>query len=105
MSVNNHEPPPKKNDKPAVWDLVLKDIKERDSDGLKKYGVRLQPFNGRNSTVDLYQELLDGVVYCRQMIEERKEMVNLLKDILDYHAHNEIDSEIRNLLKSIGELK
>jgi hypothetical protein len=40
------QPTPKKNDNPASWDLVLDDIKQRDSFGEKKYGTRLQPFNG-----------------------------------------------------------
>ena len=70
-SPNTKQPKPIKNDNPAVWDLVLKDIKERDKFGFKKYGKRLQPFNGRNVLFDLYQELLDAVVYIRQAIYER----------------------------------
>ena len=65
------QPAPKKNDYPAVWDLVLEDIRRRDKLGQKRYGVRLQPFNGRDVLVDLYEELLDAVVYCRQAIYER----------------------------------
>jgi hypothetical protein len=64
------QPDPKQNDKPACWDLVVKDMKDRDEWGRSKYGVPLQPFNGRNAIVDLYQELLDATVYCRQLIEE-----------------------------------
>jgi len=79
------------NDKPAVWDLVLADlgrinlpypqqqyikqllivdIKRRDQAGEKKYGVRLQPCNGRNALVDAYEESLDAIVYMRQELEE-----------------------------------
>lgn len=60
------------NANPAVWDLVLADIAERDKMGEAKYGTRLQVGNGRDHLVDLYQELLDAVVYVRQEIERRR---------------------------------
>lgn len=66
------QPKPKKNKLPAVWDLVLKDIKERDDFGIKKYGTRLQPHNGRDVLQDAYEEALDLVVYLRQAIYERQ---------------------------------
>lgn len=66
------EPLPVKNEHPAVWDLVMQDIKEREDYGIKTYGTRLQPFNGRNALIDAYQELLDLVVYLRQMIYEKE---------------------------------
>lgn len=87
--------PPEKNDHPAIWDLVIDDVKhrfakdgdkdpedglaanmavkdmeDRDQEGLRKYNTRLQPFNGRNALVDAYQEFLDGAVYLRQKIFE-----------------------------------
>lgn len=70
--LSRKEPMPVKNELPAVWDLVIKDIKDRDEFGTKKYNTRLQPFNGRNVLVDLYQELLDAVVYVRQLIYENE---------------------------------
>lgn len=70
-SAAEPEPEPIKNDKPACWDLVMADIEQRDEFGLRKYGTRLQPGNGRDVLMDLYQELLDAVVYCRQAIYER----------------------------------
>lgn len=70
-SYNEYEPDPKKNSQPAIWDLVLEDIKERDKIGQERYGTRLQPFNGRDALVDAYQEALDLVVYLRQAIYER----------------------------------
>jgi hypothetical protein len=70
-NLNEHEPAPEQNDLPAVWDLVLADIKERDKVGQERYGIRLQPFNGRDALVDAYQEALDLVVYLRQAIYER----------------------------------
>lgn len=70
--LSEYEPPPVKNNLPAVWDLVLADIKERDEIGKEKYGTRLQPFNGRNPLKDAYQEALDLVVYLRQAIYEQE---------------------------------
>ena len=66
---NQSEPIP--NDLPAVWDLVIEDMRSRDAVGTRRYGVRLQPFNGRDALVDAYQEALDLVVYLRTAIFER----------------------------------
>lgn len=78
------QPPPVANDKPAVWPLVIDDVKRlyalkrrlacrmliddmtaRDAVGRQRYGVPLQPFNGRAQMVDAYQEALDLCVYLR----------------------------------------
>lgn len=59
------------NDRPAVWDLVMADMRARDQEGRRKYGVPLQPFNGRDTLVDAYQESLDLAVYVRSKIEEQ----------------------------------
>lgn len=56
---------------PAVWDLVIADMQDRDAVGSERYGVRLQPHNGRDALVDAYQEALDLCVYLRQAIFER----------------------------------
>lgn len=64
--------PPVPSERPAIWTLVFKDMQERHEDGCRKYGTPLQTFNGRKPLTDLYQELLDAVVYTRQEIEERK---------------------------------
>lgn len=65
------EPAPVANQSPAIWDLVIADMRQRDADGNQKYGTRLQANNGRDALVDAYQEALDLVVYLRQAIEER----------------------------------
>lgn len=54
-----------------MWLLVLKDMEERRQHGIEKYGVPVQPHNGRDPLVDAYQEALDLCVYLRQAIEER----------------------------------
>lgn len=71
MSDIVDQPPPVSNELPPVWDLVMIDMKERDTVGRERYGTPLQPFNGRDALVDAYQEALDLVVYLRQAIWER----------------------------------
>lgn len=51
--------------KPLVIDILARQYK-----GLETYGVPLQPFNGRNSLIDCYQELLDALVYLECKIRE-----------------------------------
>jgi hypothetical protein len=38
--------------------------------GREKYGVRLEPFNGRSALVDIFQELLDACNYAAQKYDE-----------------------------------
>ena len=62
---------PTKNDQPYVHDLVSADILARGELGARRYGTRLQPFNGRNALQDAYEEALDLCCYLRQkMLEE-----------------------------------
>jgi hypothetical protein len=86
-SVDVHEPPPIRNNLPAMWDLVIADMTEskeqsplmdivltemaaRDAFGRQKHGGPLQPFNGRDPLWDAYQEGLDFVVYLAQAVYE-----------------------------------
>ena len=66
------QPIPIENDMASSWDLVISDMRARDRFGRKKYGTPLQPLNGRHSLKDLYEELLDAVVYARNRLEEDK---------------------------------
>jgi len=74
VTFNTPEPAPIPNDRPAVWDLVIADMHERNEWATKKYGTPIQPHNGRDALVDAYQESLDLAVYLRQAIEERNEL-------------------------------
>ena len=65
------QPPPIPNTSTPIVDLVVTDLFERKQIGIERYGVPLQANNGRDSPVDLYQELLDAVMYIRQAIEAR----------------------------------
>lgn len=72
MGANTPEPPPKPNNRIAIWELVIVDMEERNRIGTEKYGTPLQAFNGRDALMDAYQEGLDLCCYLRQAIEERK---------------------------------
>ena len=67
------QPPPKPEspDKPAIWDLVIFDMSDRDRLGRERYGTPLQPDNGRDALQDAYEEVLDLCVYMRQALYER----------------------------------
>lgn len=67
--VEQPEPVPK--DRPAVWPLVIMDMATRDRVGRIRYGVPLQPHNGRDALRDAYEEALDLCAYLRQAIMER----------------------------------
>lgn len=55
----------------ASRDMVIADMEERRRLGIARYGVPVQPGNGRNALVDAYQEALDLVVYLKQDLEEQ----------------------------------
>ncbi len=70
--VSQPAPQPDPSPQPViVWDLVRKDIDERDLAARVKYGMALQGLNGRDSLIDAYQEALDLVVYLRQELFRR----------------------------------
>lgn len=54
-----------------ILPLVVSDLIDRSEMGFKKYGTYLESDNGRDALMDLYQELLDAVMYCRQVLSER----------------------------------
>jgi len=54
-----------------VAKAVQDDIEARAQMGKEKYGERLTSENGRDALNDLYQELLDGVMYLKQLQIER----------------------------------
>ncbi len=62
---------PTANDGPVIHDLVIADLRARLDLGIRRYGVGLQPFNGRDALLDAYQEALDLAAYLRQCLYER----------------------------------
>lgn len=53
-------------------DDIAKDLELRAEQGVEKYGMYLSTFNGRDSLVDLYEELLDAYMYAIQHEEENR---------------------------------
>jgi hypothetical protein len=64
------EPPPIKGNV-IVLPYVIEDLKARAEMGKNKYGTYLEINNGRDSLNDLYQEMIDGIIYLKQFILER----------------------------------
>jgi hypothetical protein len=62
---------PVPNGRAVIWFLVMNDMATRHRVGVERYGTPLQAHNGRDALRDLYEELLDAVVYLRQVMEER----------------------------------
>jgi hypothetical protein len=76
------------NNGPDCWLLVMKDMEERRQHGIAKYGVPVQPGNGRDPRIDRYQELLDACVYARQDIEEARIREEKWIDLLARHKEH-----------------
>lgn len=51
---------------------IAKDLELRAEQGVEEYGTYLSTFNGRDSLVDLYEELLDAYMYAAQYEEENR---------------------------------
>lgn len=63
------EPAPAHDPEAAcVADQVMSDFADRKQFGIDKYGDCLKDDDGRNPAVDMYQELLDGAVYGRKLV-------------------------------------
>lgn len=69
MNWSIPEPKPEPGKKIVVNELI-KDLLDRSEFGIQKYGTPLMTFNKRDAIVDLYQELLDAIVYCKQIMME-----------------------------------
>ena len=70
--ITAQPPPIPRSDLPSMHDLVIADFQERKSFGLRKYGTILTAHNGRDPIKDLYEELMDALVYLRQIMAERE---------------------------------
>lgn len=76
------QPPPVPNDSMSVVDLVVADLAARKALGIARYGVALQPFNGRDAFQDAYEEAIDKALYLRQVQVEQQELHRLLTDLI-----------------------
>lgn len=65
------QPNPIQNAHPYIWELVIQDMKQRNELGIERYGTPLQPYNGRKSLQDAYEEVLDLAAYIKQALYEK----------------------------------
>lgn len=80
---------------PAITDLLIRDLAERQAFGIQKYGEPLRTFNGRDPLADAYQELIDLLVYLRQYMEESKtERAAIMARMLRQAAEDAYQSEV-----------
>lgn len=56
----------------TATDLVIKDVREREKIGYKKYSKFLTKNTDEDMLNHLYNEILDAAVYLRTLIEQRK---------------------------------
>lgn len=67
---------PEPMSKPGIKDVlpeVIKDFNAREAVGIKKYGITLQTYNGRDALNDALQEAMDQVLYIKQEIMQRQD--------------------------------
>ncbi len=108
----SEQPKPIANEHPALWPIVaakmqvdhadqascaavVADMSARHQVGMERYGVPLQPHNGRDALRDMYEELLDARVYWEQVIVENR---------LATTAHG-ITRSLENILLCISEAR
>lgn len=73
LAARESQPVPKANDRPAVVPQVIADLHDRMELGRRRYGVALQPWNGRSALLDAYEESADLIIYLKQELIERAE--------------------------------
>ncbi len=99
-----NQPIPAPNNLPHSWDLVIEDMKARDLVGVSRYGTPLQPFNGRDSLLDLSDELMDGIVYLRNFREEMASLGRELTDVADFLDEATIGLERETITRAVTRL-
>ena len=63
---------------PGAHVHVMADIADRMQLGLHRYGALLQPFNGRSSARDAYEEVLDLAAYLRNLMDEHDALLPVI---------------------------
>ncbi len=67
-----NQPAPTANEHPPIVPQVIADLQTRMQLGIQRYGVALQPANGRDMLVDAYEEAQDLAVYLKGAIETER---------------------------------
>lgn len=65
------QPLPTINNEVCVQDEVMAFIERRKQVGIERYGTVLQPNNGRDTLLDLFEEIVDAAIYFGQLLLER----------------------------------
>lgn len=61
---------------------IAVDVEARIAIGERKYGKRLQSFNGRDALKDLYDEVLDALNYSKQLEIENRDDGTLFNSLV-----------------------
>lgn len=72
---------------------TIQDLIARDTQGFAKYGQNLETFDGRDTAMDAYQELLDANQYLRKLIEEHPDDPDIV--ILDFMYRQSLDLSVK----------
>jgi hypothetical protein len=87
------QPLPVRNNEPDIQSMVIDDIGKRRAVGIERYGTPLQPFNGRKSLRDIYEELLDAACYVKQRLVE--------EDLVDKYVDE--NAKLKELGHTLGD--
>ena len=56
----------------SSWNDIIEDMRKREEFGYQKYGKYLSVKTDEDMLQHLYEELLDGAVYIKTLINQRK---------------------------------
>ena len=74
--------------------------REQYEKGIEKYGTVLKSMNGRDAGKDLMQELVDAVMYARQLDMEFTAVCEILYEFVDQFGEHNIPEKVMKLLES-----
>lgn len=74
------QPTPTKTEYKACVDELIERLNKRKELGISRYGVALTKWNGRNSLQDVFEEMLDMVIYMQQVLDELEDLNKLKED-------------------------
>lgn len=63
-----------------VWLQIANEMVKRREVGIRRYKTAVRPFNTRDALRDLFEELLDALVYTRQTMEEKRQVNEFLEE-------------------------
>lgn len=93
------QPKPVRSSARASWEMVIDEMTKRNQVGIERYGVPLQPFNGRDSLQDAFEEALDLTVYLATARYELTNMKNALLTIIDIEEEGSVHA-MANIAKA-----